>query len=61
MRWKKSGEWARVCVCACVGGGLNNLLIVWLGIVIHYDLHVNVTGPNCQAMSAKRIANQGGH
>lgn len=22
-------------------GGLNNLLIVWLGIVIHSDLHVN--------------------
>lgn len=26
--------------------GVNNLLIVWLGIVIHYKLHVNVTRPN---------------
>lgn len=39
--------------------GVNNLLIVWLGIAIHYKLHVNVTRPNCQTGSANRIANQG--
>lgn len=49
-------------VCVCVWGcavGVNNLLIVWLGMAIHYKLHVNVTRPNCQTGSANRIANQG--
>lgn len=52
----------------CAGGGnwgcaveVNNLLIVCLGIVNHYKLHVNITRLNCQIGSANRMTNQGGH
>lgn len=31
-------------VCCRKSGGVNNLLIVWPGIVIHWDLHANVMG-----------------